>query len=179
MPKTSKEQIKKDERKIISLLQSDAGQSIDSIAKKCGFSRQKVWRIIKRLEENGTIWGYTAVTDNTKNEVKRFIVLIKRTAQPVDKDMVKKIIERDIEKMAKKANLEINLENSYFVNGVYDWVISFTAKNLTEAKKFGEKMNMAYDGYIAELQLLEEVFPVKTQGILNPNLEEFKKFITD
>ncbi|HEC81428.1 MAG TPA: Lrp/AsnC family transcriptional regulator [Thermoplasmatales archaeon] len=178
MPKTSKEQIKRDERKIISLLQSDAGQSIDSIAKKCGFSRQKVWRIIKRLEENGTIWGYTAVTDNAKTEVERFIVLIKRTTQPVKKDLVERIIKRDIEEMAKKANLEINLENSYFVNGVYDWVITFTARNLTEAKKFCEKINTAYDGYIAELQLLEEVFPVKTQGIINPNVEDLKNFIT-
>ena len=55
MEKTSKKQIEEDERKIITDLQKNAKESIDVIAKKCGFSRQKVWRIIKRLEKNKII----------------------------------------------------------------------------------------------------------------------------
>jgi DNA-binding Lrp family transcriptional regulator len=47
MPKSSAQQRIKDEKKIIGVLQSNAHESIDVIAKKCGFSRQKVWRIIK------------------------------------------------------------------------------------------------------------------------------------
>jgi|GEM_PF-3772613 len=42
MPKSSREQIRRDELKVIDLLRREAGQGIDSIAKKCGFSRQKV-----------------------------------------------------------------------------------------------------------------------------------------
>ena len=51
MAKTSKKQIEEDERKIITELQKNAKESIDVIAKKCGFSRQKVWLVIKRLEK--------------------------------------------------------------------------------------------------------------------------------
>ena len=81
MAKTSKKQIEEDERKIISELQKNAKESIDIIAKKCGFSRQKVWRIIKRLEKNKTIWGYfihgpfdwaLSITANSIVDVKRF-----------------------------------------------------------------------------------------------------------
>ena len=64
MPKSSKKQIDEDEKKVIAALQKNSKESIDKIAKKCGFSRQKVWRIIKRLENNQTIWGYHAVVDD-------------------------------------------------------------------------------------------------------------------
>ena len=46
MPKSSQKQIDADEKKVIRELQKNAKESIDKIAKNCGFSRQKVWRII-------------------------------------------------------------------------------------------------------------------------------------
>ena len=57
MPKSSQKRLIEDEEKILEILQTHAKASIDDIAKKCGFSRQKVWRIIKKLEEEKTIWG--------------------------------------------------------------------------------------------------------------------------
>jgi DNA-binding Lrp family transcriptional regulator len=63
MVKVSREQINKDEKKILAELQKDAQKGIDMLAKRCGFSRQKVWRIVKRLEKNRMIWGYTAIVD--------------------------------------------------------------------------------------------------------------------
>ena len=57
MPKISKETRVKDERKVLEILQSNAKGSIDDIAKKCRFSRQKVWQIIKKLENEKAIWG--------------------------------------------------------------------------------------------------------------------------
>ena len=47
MPRTGREQITDDEKKIIHELQKNSKENIDKIAKKCGFSRQKVWRVIK------------------------------------------------------------------------------------------------------------------------------------
>ena len=55
MAKRSKKQIYEDELKVIAELQKNAKESIDIIAKNCGYSRQKVCRIINRLEENKTI----------------------------------------------------------------------------------------------------------------------------
>jgi Lrp/AsnC family transcriptional regulator len=90
MAKRSFKQIEEDEKKILIHLQKNARESIDEIAKKCGFSRQKVWRIIKRLEENKEIWGYRAVVDNEKLGVQRYIMLIKRSVEPID-DAISKI----------------------------------------------------------------------------------------
>jgi len=50
MSKSSREQIDQDERKILSELVKNANENIDTIAKHCGFSRQKTWRMIKQLE---------------------------------------------------------------------------------------------------------------------------------
>ena len=69
---------------------------IDRIAIDCGFSRQKVWRIIKRLEENKTIWGYHTVIDYEKLGLKRYFVLIKRAPKPLTKTLNDIIIKRRI-----------------------------------------------------------------------------------
>jgi len=69
MAKSSKEQIYKDDLKVIDELQKNAKEKIETIAKNCGFSRQKTWRIINRLEENKTIWGYAAVVNEGKQEL--------------------------------------------------------------------------------------------------------------
>ncbi|PNX45874.1 MAG: transcriptional regulator, partial [Thermoplasmata archaeon M11B2D] len=82
MAKSSKKQIDQDEKRVIEQLQRNSNESIDKIAKTCGFSRQKVWRIIKRLENNKTIWGYTAIPDKEKQGVHHYIMLIKRSNEP-------------------------------------------------------------------------------------------------
>ena len=68
MAKNSIRQIEEDEKQILLELSKNANKSINEIAKTCGFSRQKVWRIIKNLEKNNTIWGYVAVIDEEKQD---------------------------------------------------------------------------------------------------------------
>ncbi|MGF3553771.1 MAG: Lrp/AsnC family transcriptional regulator, partial [Thermoplasmatota archaeon] len=123
-----------DETKIIDQLLTNANKSINEIAKSCGFSRQKVWRIIKKLEKNNTIWGYTAVIDEEKQNKKIYILLIKRSSKPLDKDLVEIIIRKDFSK--KVAKLGIKIMNSMYTNGAYDWVIYFYANDIKNAKLF-------------------------------------------
>ena len=78
MPKSSMEQIENDEKMILMELQKNAKQSVDEIAKKYGFSRQKVWRIIKKLEEDKIIWGNVAVVNIDKLGLKHYTALFKR-----------------------------------------------------------------------------------------------------
>ena len=70
MSKLTIQQENSDEKKVLQELQGYAKESIDKIAKRCGFSRQKVWRIIKKLESNQTIWGYHAVVNNQQLHLK-------------------------------------------------------------------------------------------------------------
>lgn len=175
MPKSSKKQIDKDEKKVIHELQKNAKESIDKIAQRSRFSRQKVWRIIKRLEKNKTIWGYSAIINEEKLNLNHYILLIKRTTLPIDEKLTDKIVTRQLEKIVPK--LGIKIETSLYVHGIYDWILTFTAYDIKQAKKFSEKFNEFYKGYIAELHLLETLFQIKKQGILNPKAVDLKQFL--
>jgi DNA-binding Lrp family transcriptional regulator len=175
MAKSSKKQIYEDELKVIAELQKNAKESIDIIAKKCGFSRQKVWRIIKGLEEDKTIWGYAAVVNEEKQGLKSYMILIKRTTLPIDEKLADKIIARQLENSASE--IDIKIEHSILTHGTFDWVICFRAKDMKQAKKFSEIVNKTYWGYIGEVHMIEALFPIRTQGILNPDIQKLKEFL--
>jgi len=175
MAKSSKKQIYEDELKVIAELQKNAKENIDVISKNCGFSRQKTWRIIKKLEEDKTIWGYAAVVNEEKQGLKRYMILIKRTTLPIDEKLADKIITRQLEKSASE--IDIKIESSMFTHGTFDWVICFTAKDMIHAKKFSEIVNQTYWGYIGESHMIETMFPIRIQGILNPEIEKLRELL--
>jgi len=174
MSKSSKEQIDNDEKKIVRELQKNSKESIDKIAKTCGFSRQKVWRIIKRLEKNKTIWGYSAIVDHEKLDLTQYLILIKKSIKTVE-HTANMIVSREIERKAKEIGISIG--TSHYLHGCYDWQICFTAENIVMAKRFCEALNIVYTPNIEELKLLEIIFPVKEAGIQNPHLEGLKTFL--
>jgi DNA-binding Lrp family transcriptional regulator len=146
MPKKSNKEVKEDERKILQELSEDSTQNPNTIAEKLGFSRQKVWRIIKDLEESHTIWGYTTIIDQGKQGLKSYILLIKRTTQPIDNQLAEKIISREIEGQMKK--IGSRMVNSIYTNGLYDWAIIFTSENTKQAKKTSELFKVRYSKYL-------------------------------
>jgi DNA-binding Lrp family transcriptional regulator len=175
MPKTSREQIDKDEKKVMRELIKNSDESVDTIAKKCGFSRQKVWRIIKRLEKNKTIWGYTAIVDEKKIERKSFVLFIKGKHLPIENSMEKNIISREIDKIASK--IDVLIEESYWLHGVFDGMVCFSAKNLKHAKNFYELFITTYGEDLAELELSEKIVTIKKCGFVNPKILQTKKLL--
>lgn len=176
MPKRSREQIRKDENRIIKELTTNANESINKIAKKCGFSRQKVWRIVKRLEKNNIIWGYVTIVDKERLNRKGFVMLIKRTNKPIDEKLLNNILNRKLDEIADEIDVEI--EDSHYIHGVYDWMICINAKDIKHAKKMCESFNTEFGEHIEEIDLIEKMFPIKKCGIDNPNIEEIEEFTT-
>jgi DNA-binding Lrp family transcriptional regulator len=174
MAKMSLQQIDIDEKTVIRELQRNANEGVDAIAKRCGFSRQKVWRIIKKLESNHTIWGYHAVVDNERLHLKSYIILVKKANTPITK-LLETILSRDIERNAGEVGVTIT--SSIYLHGFFDWSIKFTAGDIRQAKKFCEQFNRIYHEYVKEIYLIEEIFPVKYCGIQNPNVDKLKNFV--
>ncbi len=175
MPKSSRKQIDKDEKEVIRELQKNSKESIDKIAKNCGFSRQKVWRIIKRLEKDRTIWGYHAVIDDNKIGQKKYFIMIKRTSKPASQEKMNLVMKRELKKEGMK--IGVIVESSYFVHGVYDWLVCVTAENIMNVKKFCESFSMLFkEGFVSDVQILEVIFPVEVNNFNNPNMEEFLSF---
>lgn len=173
MPKRSRKQMREDEKKIVSYLKKDSRASINEMAEKLGFSRQKVWRIIKKLEKNNKIWGYTTIVDDDKFNQKRYVILIKKTMAPSDK-WVEKITDLTMQKKSEELGVEV--EYSMFLHGDYDWMFIVTADELKDAKKFTEALTEEYHGIIRDIELLEDVFPVEKNGIVNPNVDRLKEY---
>jgi DNA-binding Lrp family transcriptional regulator len=133
-----------------------------------------VWRIIKNLEKNNTIWGYTAVIDEQKQDMKKYFVLIKRTNLPVTEKMIKKIISRELREKSKDLNVKII--SSTLTNGAFDYMICVDAPDIKNAKRFMETLNRMFEGLISEIHLIEQLFSIQKCGIQNPNVEQIKEF---
>ena len=175
MSKSSQVKIDEDTRLIIEEIQKNANKSINEIANKLNFSRQKVWRIIKNLEKNNTIWGYTAIIDEEEQGLTHYMLLIKRTLLPIDKKLGDLIISKNLGEFVP--NEKVIIEHSYYTHGSYDWVIGFKTDNIKNAKLFCEIFNKLYQGYIKRYELLQIMFPIRVQGILNPEVEKFNQFL--
>ena len=173
MARVTEEQMKKDEMKVIKQLSVNANDSLDKIAKKCGFSRQKVWRIIKNLEKNKIIWGYHAVTDNEKLHLNSYFLLIKASVKPF-KNVADTIIKKDIAKLAD--TMDIIVECSSYTNGRYDWVIIFFANDTKHAKKFCNMVVRTFPDLITDMVLLDELFALRRCGFMNPDIDKFREF---
>jgi DNA-binding Lrp family transcriptional regulator len=177
MPKSSKRKIEEDEKKVALALQKNARESIDAIGKVCGFSRQKVWRIIKRLEKSKDIWGYTGVIDDEMLEIRRYQILVKREPSFVTSDLLDIVFKRKLDEIAEK--LDVELENSLLTHGPYDWMFTVTAPNILQVKKFIEAFQKIFSKYVERIDILEVLFPVKKNGILNPDMKSLKDYFPE
>jgi DNA-binding Lrp family transcriptional regulator len=175
MPRNRKDQIDQDEKKILSELVKNSNQNIETIAKHSGFSRQKTWRIIQQLEENHIIWGYTAIVDEQKQGLQKFILLIKRSMQRIDDETADQIASNRLIKEYVK--LGINVESSYYINGEYDWELIFTVPDLITAKKFTDALFQEYPGIISKIDLMQVLMTKRSHNILNPEKMKLKEFL--
>jgi DNA-binding Lrp family transcriptional regulator len=85
------------------------------------------------------------------------------------------IATRKLEEMT--ADIGVTIESSYYVNGDYDWIITFTAENIRQAKKFCELLFALHAGVIEKITLMESLFMMKSHYILNPDPKALKEFL--
>jgi DNA-binding Lrp family transcriptional regulator len=174
LSKSSEETMKNDGMKVLDVLRTHAKENIKELGKKCGFSPQKVTRIINKLEKEKTIWGYSAVDGGEANQFKHFVLLLKRSTVSLDastrQDAIKGILDDIVPNQLK-------IENIYFTHGSFDGVITFYATNLISAKKLVEELSQRIGKYFEEYLLLETLFPIRKQGIKNPQLKKLVEFL--
>ncbi len=175
MSKSSKDQMDQDEKKVLSELVKNANKNIETIAKLCDFSKQKTWRIIKRLEAKDLIWGYTAIFNEEKMGLKHFMVMIKRSMKRLDETTINKIVSRKLEDIIRE--IGITIESSSYVHGDYDWILTFTAKDIIQAKKFSDSLVAMHPGVIDNITIVETLMFIKKHYIFNPEKARLKEFL--
>jgi DNA-binding Lrp family transcriptional regulator len=175
MSKSSKEQMVLDEKKVLSELLKNSNENIETIAKRCGFSRQKAWRMIKQLEASKKIWGYSAIVDSEKQGLQKFIMFFKQSPRVLDSTTADKVNLDEIKK--NYLELDITIETSHYIHGEYDWIIIFTAKDIKQAKKFQNLLQENYPGLIEKINLAQVLYTPRDHCILNPSYSKVKDFI--
>ena len=175
MAKTSRKQMDKDEKKIMAELEKDSNESLDALAKRLKFSRQKIWRIIRRLDENRVIWGYTAIVDDESRSLKGYVLMLKRSSKPMDEKTLNTFMSPRLQEVA--SGIGVSLESIYFVQGEYDWILTFAAPDIMQAKKFCETLLTSYPGVFMQMSLVETLVTVKKHHIANPNATKLKDFL--
>ena len=175
MPKTNKDQVSKDEMAILSELHRNPRKNIEAIAQHSGFSKQKVSRIISRLEQNKMIWGYTAITDENRQGLQKFMLLLKQSMKIVDKKTSEEISLSRLEDVY--SGIGITIETSYFIHGDYDWILIFTANDLKHAKKFCSLLMTKYPGLISRYTLIQILYSPRNHYILNPNPKKLREVL--
>jgi DNA-binding Lrp family transcriptional regulator len=175
MTKSSRNQMDLDEKKVLSELMKNSKENIETIAQQCGFSRQKVWRMIKQLEASQKIWGYSAIVNPEKQGLQKFIMLFKQSPRVLDSKTADKANLDEIKK--NYLELDITIETSHYLHGEYDWIIIFTAKDIRQAKKFMNLLNEKYPGLIEKVNLSQVLFTARDHCILNPSSSKVKDFI--
>ena len=153
----------------------NSSENTETIAKHCGFSRQKAWRFIKRLEAKGLIWGYTAVFNEEKIGPTHFMIMIKRTSKQLEEKIIIEIVLDKIKDIAAKSGCDI--ESVSYVHGEYDWIITFIAKDITHAKKFSESLFGMYPGFVEKMTIMQTMMFIKKQYVLNPDKRKLKEFL--
>jgi DNA-binding Lrp family transcriptional regulator len=174
MTKSSRTQIEQDKKKILEELMKNAKENIDTIAKHCGFSRQKAWRMIRNLEENQFVWGYSAVVDYEKQHLQKFMLCVKRNQIHHEVNDVEEIVKNLLAPIKK--DLGITMISSYRIHGEYDWVLLFTARDILQAKKFSESIMQRFPGKQSN-HLNQILFTVRENYIQNPDIMRMKDFL--
>ena len=172
--KDTTESITEDEKKVLDSLEKNGKESIDDIARRCGFSRQKVWRIIKHFEENKTIWGYVGIENEEIKGLKHFVLLVKRSNIPIESYFKK---ELSIGKLDSFLPEQIKIENIYLTHGMYDGVVTFYAPDLIAAKKFTQVLSQNIGKLLEEIHLLETLIPIRKNGLKNPRMDTLAEFL--
>ena len=84
------------------------------------------------------------------------------------------MIGRELKK--ESAKIGIGIEGSFYIHGSFDWLICITASHIRQVKQFIEGFNKLFRPYVSDLQVLEVIFPIEKDGIVNPNINDFKAF---
>ena len=148
---------------ILNELQKNCRENLDKIAKKCGCSRYKIGRTMKKLEEKKIIIGYKAVVNPNNLDIKYYTILVKRTSKPLTETIIKNLSRGAFTDILPE--MDINLIDTMYVHGYYDFVINFFAEDVSKAKELCNRIMESYYPYIEKVELLNMVMPFRFNGV--------------
>ncbi len=100
---------------------------------------------------------------------------MKRKQKGFEEKIVDTLISRSFESSMSK--MGIIIETSSYIHGEYDWITTFTASGIRQAKQFCNSINQSYPDVFERFVLIETLFDIKKQHILNPDAKKLKELL--
>lgn len=161
---------------LVNCLMENSDQSISKIAEKTNMYRRTVWQKKKELEEDHTIWGYTAVINESK--LNHVLYIAQFRIKPISNAFVDLIIRRLTTGAPSKEGVRVI--DIFYMNGEYDVIIKFSAPDNITARKYYEKLRAVYkDFFRGDPSLSDMNFPLVKGGKLNPELERLYDYVPE
>jgi DNA-binding Lrp family transcriptional regulator len=169
------EQDREDKRDtVLSALIEDPTRSAKKTAEELDITRQKLWREKKRMEDEGLIWGYSAIVDDTSRGWKMYAITFSTKA------LTGKAAARAIERVRGKDYVKdgVRVLNVLMVNGPFDILLTFAAPNRQAARRYINSIALAFEENLtAKPRAMDVVFPIIREGKPNPNMERFNELV--
>jgi DNA-binding Lrp family transcriptional regulator len=166
-----------DEERVASELLRNPTLDIATIAEKCGFSKQKVWRIVHRMEEEGAILSHPTSLDLKKVGKRSFLILFERSFRVVDSKLITRLTMPEMLAEMDAEGIAAVVEDSYYLNGAYDWAIVITVAEHKDLIRFMELWRKYYGEYFSKVIQSEVMFTATRNSVLNPKLNELKDIL--
>jgi uncharacterized protein with GYD domain len=103
------------------------------------------------------------------------MLMIKRTMEKMDEKVVDLIISTKTEDIATE--LGVTIESSFYVHGEYDWILTFIADDIIQAKKFSDSLIQLYPSCTKKITILQTMMFTRKHYILNPDRKKLKEFL--
>lgn len=142
------EQLDKLDRKILSILETDAKTGAKTIAEQLGLTKTPVYERIKRLEKEGYIKNYVAILDTHK--IEQSITVFSFVSLEAQKGS---FMDEFLEQVARFKEVT----ECYVVGGEFDFLLKVTVKNL----------DAYYDFAKTRIASMPNIGAVKSAFVLN------------
>ncbi len=164
--------MEKDEERIGHELLKDPTLDAVAIAEKLGLSKQKVWRVLKKMEENGVILSHPASLNAMKMRKRTFLLLFERSSRSIDSRFLELLLHPYIIDELEKEGIKAVVEESYYLNGVHDWAIIITVEEHRDLLKWIELWRRDYGEYYSKISQSEIMWIHQRNSILNNDRKE-------
>jgi DNA-binding Lrp family transcriptional regulator len=142
-----------------------------------GFSKQKVWRIVHDLEQNGAIFAHCAVLNPKKMGKRSFIIMFDRSIKGADSNLTEQMTIHPIIKEMEEEGIHAVVEESFYLNGVYDWAILITVDEHKDLIRFLGLWRTYYGEYFSRVIQSEVMFVATRNSVINPKIEEIAEIL--
>lgn len=125
------------EKDILAILEADSRTPADRLAAMLGISEEQAKAEVKRLEEQGVIVKYTAITNSDEIDESRVEALIEVKVTPQKGE--------GFDAIAREIAEHSEVKNLYLMSGGYDLAVIVEGKSLKSVSRFVSERISTYD----------------------------------